>query len=660
MFGYCKNSMRRFYLPLLLFTLCFAACKNDEPKDSPVNTRQGYMGLFPEAKYVGMSTCATCHKEIYDSFLRTGMGQSFKVAQMGKSVADFSKSDVTDATTGYEYHAQWMRDSLFVTEKLAPNHQLTKQVNFIVGSGQHTNSHMWSQNGYLYQVPMTFYSQKKKWDLPPGFEGGNNTRFDRKIGLECMACHNAYPDFIMGSENKYKSVPQGINCERCHGPGSYHVKLRSETAPVDTAKEIDYSIVNPAKLPVERQFDICQRCHLQGNTVLKPNRSFFDFKPGDTLSNYLSVFVPRYADDATFIMASHAERLKMSKCFNASLKNIQNDHSLKPYKNALTCVTCHNPHKSVRETNANVFNEACQKCHNSNQSLAKQHAPGTKLINCVGCHMPASGSIDIPHVSVHDHYIRVPVKKELKEGIKRFKGLFAVNEKQPANEIKAQAYLNQYEKFESDPMYLDSAAYFIAHSDYTKRVAIEIRYHFIKKDFNALVNFVQRFGVDSLIGQFKNKSFDNHDAWVLYRAGEAFYAIGNFVLAEKLYAAATQLAPFNMEFKNKLGSALAMRGKKEQAVNLYEEILTEQPWFVPAYTSLGYLRMLQGNSTEAIRLYLNGLKYDPRNIQLLTNIAGYYLYTNNKTEAAVWLRKILAVDPKNQLAMQAIKSIALQ
>lgn len=31
----------------------------------------------------------------------------------------------------------------------------------------------------------------------------------------------------------------------------------------------------------------------------------------------------------------------------------------------MTCITCHNPHVSVRETNANVFNDACLSCHNT-------------------------------------------------------------------------------------------------------------------------------------------------------------------------------------------------------------------------------------------------------------------------------------------------------
>ena len=64
-------------------------------------------------------------------------------------------------------------------------------------------------------------------------------------------------------------MPSGIDCERCHGPGSIHVKQRQNGSKVDTSKYIDYSIVNPAKLSIDEQFDVCQRCHLQGNAILK-------------------------------------------------------------------------------------------------------------------------------------------------------------------------------------------------------------------------------------------------------------------------------------------------------------------------------------------------------------------------------------------------------
>ena len=87
--------------------------------------------------------------------------------------------------------------------------------------------------------------------------------------MECMSCHNAYPSNVEGSLNKYHSLPEGIDCERCHGPGELHVKEKMSGVIIDTSKYIDYSIVNPKKLEKDLQFDVCSRCHLQGTTVLK-------------------------------------------------------------------------------------------------------------------------------------------------------------------------------------------------------------------------------------------------------------------------------------------------------------------------------------------------------------------------------------------------------
>jgi len=148
---------------------------------------------------------------------------------------------------------------------------------------------------------MTYYTQKQKWDFPPGFEEGFNTRFSRKIGLECMSCHNSLPDFVKGSENKFNALPEGVSCEDVT-TGKYSCEQRSTGAKIDTSKYIDYSIVNPGKLPIDRQFDVCQRCHLQGNTVLKEGKSFFDFKPGMKLSDYMTTFLPRYKNAMTNLL----------------------------------------------------------------------------------------------------------------------------------------------------------------------------------------------------------------------------------------------------------------------------------------------------------------------------------------------------------------------
>src|SRR5690606_8783329 len=151
-----------------------------------------------------MNTCKLCHQDIYNSFIETGMGKSFDLAGKQKSSGNFSNASVYDNIENFHYQAFWAHDSLYIKEfRLEKNDtifQRTEQVNFIIGSGQHTNSHLQNVNGYLNQMPMTYYTQKKQWDLPPGFENGFNSHFTRKIGLECMTCHNTYLKSVLDSE----------------------------------------------------------------------------------------------------------------------------------------------------------------------------------------------------------------------------------------------------------------------------------------------------------------------------------------------------------------------------------------------------------------------------------------------------------------------------
>ena len=672
---------RFIFLALPFCTLLFNLCENSElPNKITVDADKNspYLNHYDSTRYVGINTCKQCHAEIYKSFIKTGMGQSFDVASKSKSSADFENSNVNDLNGNFNYHSFLKSDSLYINEfrlnKKDTIHSRIEQVNFIIGSGQHTNSHIQNTNGYLSQMPMTWYSQKKRWDLPPGFENGMNTHFSRKIGLECMSCHNAYSEFEKGSENKYNSVPTGIDCERCHGPGDIHVQQRQSQERIDTSKFIDYSIVNPAKLQVELQFDICQRCHLQGNAVLKEGKSFYDFKPGMKLNDYISVFLPKYKNaDNEFIMASHADRLKQSACFIKSLPK-ENSKELKPYKNSLTCITCHNPHISVKETDKNVFNNACNNCHNatgksklecSEKSVklarnSKQNLSNTKLFNCVSCHMPQSGSIDIPHVSVHDHYIRKPITKAEKEKIKEFVGLFSVNEKNPDYLTKAKAYINQYDKFEQNEIYLDSAKKLLKEDgkQFGDNLRTLIHLCFIKQDFNKIIAYVNKMGEDKCLNTlFVLKTYSNDDAWTCYRIAESNYYTNKTQNSLKWFKKAVLLAPFHLDFRNKLASVLASENKLTEAVAEYDFILLENPKYISAFSNLGFIKLKQGFPAEAIRLYNIGLKLNPDNEPLLLNLAGYYSYIKEYNKAITFLEKILKKNPTNQKAKEAIKQL---
>jgi tetratricopeptide (TPR) repeat protein len=649
----------------------FFSCETPEGKTTSTEIKKDtllYLNHSDSAKYVGINTCKLCHQDIYNTYIKTGMGKSFDIASKTKSAGDYHNTVIYDKIGDFYYKAFWQNDSLqFLEYRLKGKDTVYKRqetVNYIVGSGQHTNSHIQSVNGYLNQMPMTFYTQKKKWDLPPGFEDGHNSRFMRKIGLECMSCHNNYPEFVLGSENKFTAVPEGINCERCHGPGSIHVAERQTGSRIDTSKYIDYSIVNPAKLSIDAQFDICQRCHLQGNTILKEGKSFYDFKPGMKLSDYMTVFLPKYKNaDDEFIMASHADRLKQSKCFIASASLVTGSNKLKPYKDAMTCVTCHNPHVSVRETNPNVFNDACNSCHNENgkSKINCSKKEITKISNCVSCHMPKSGSIDIPHVTVHDHYIRKPLTNTDKKGIKEFIGLYAINEKNPSSITKARAYLNQYEKFENKTAYLDSALIYLkdkTETDIKTNLEPLIQLYFIKNDFNKIANYTNKLSDRTILNTLlTKKSYSNDHAWTSYRIGESFYNLGDLQRAINYYKKAVDLAPFVLDFKNKYGSALAAKGLLPIAEKEFNDILKENPKHVSALTNLGYVKLAQGNVRESEQLYFKALRLDPDYEALLLNIAGLYAYKKDFKQAEMYLNKILKRNPNNLKAKQALTQI---
>lgn len=642
------------------------------PQKKTAEATKTYASLSDSTQYVGMSQCRLCHESIYNTYIETGMGKSFDVASHKKSSAKFDQHAlVYDKYRDFYYKPFWEGDSLkfmeFRLEGKDTVHKRIETINYIVGSGQHTNSHIFSVNDFLNQAPMTFYTQKGQWDLPPGFEDGHNSRFNRLIGLECMSCHNGYPKFELGSENKFTEVKNGIDCERCHGPGSEHLKQKSAGVVVDTTKEIDYTIVNPAKLPINLQFDVCQRCHIQGNAVLNEGKSFFDFKPGMHLSDVMNVFMPVYkGSEEEHIMASHAERLKLSKCYTETMKRVEKQNAsgqlaLKPYKNALTCVTCHNPHVSRLVTDKKVFNDKCSSCHQSGKDhlcTEKEAVQAKANFNCVQCHMPENGTTDIPHVNVHDHRIAVHISSTEINKVKTFIGINCINNSNPSAESKAKAFIAYYEKFGYDISMLDSALHYISlnsANDLRKNFKMAVQIYYLKEDHNK----VARIASDvNALSQLNKKTYDNYDAWTSYRIGESFNNMGDNKNALIYFQNAYQLTPGYDEFANKYATALLIQNKNGEAKKVLEKLVSDHPKYVQGLSNLGYYYLsVENNSVKAEALYDRAIALDPDYEQALLNKAGLMLSNKRKQEAIVLLKKIVKRNPNNEKAKMALSQL---
>lgn len=294
--------------------------------------------------------------------------------------------------------------------------------------------------------------------------------------------------------------------------------------------------------------------------------------------------------------------------------------------------------------------------------------------------MPSSGSIDIPHVTVHDHYIRKPQSKTVsakeKNAIKEFMGLFAINEKNPTSIIKAKAYLNQYEKFEPKPYYLDSAAFYLnvtstpfGSAQGTKSVtnlnALKInlealvQLHFIKKNYNQIIAYSNQLTDDYLLTKKLTKqSYSNDHAWTCYRIAEAFYNTNNTQRALVYFKKALALAPYGLEFKNKYASCLATSGNLKEAEVQYTELLKEYPKQVSALTNLGFIKLQNGNLLACETLYNKALSLDPDYEPLLLNLAGLYAFKKDFKQSKNYLNRLLKKNPNNKQAQQALKQIS--
>lgn len=593
------------------------------------------------AHYVGMDVCRGCHPGVYETFIQTGMGQSFGAATREKSAANFTPAHaiVYDTALDYYYKPFWARDSFFIMEYRLDGrdtvHKLVQRVDYVIGSGQHTNSHIFNKNGYLYQAPITFYTQKHRWDLAPGFEKGASSRFKRMIQLECMTCHNGYPDFDRNSENKYHSVMTGIDCERCHGPGSLHVQARQTSTPVDTSKTPDYTIVNPRRLSTELQNNVCQRCHLQGITVLNDGKTFYDFRPGMKLSEVMNVFMPEYegAQDK-MIMASHVERMKKSECYVQSGK--------------MSCITCHKPHVSVKFTPLAQYLNACMGCHSGaqeqKQCTEKLSVRATVGDDCVKCHMPRNGSIDIPHVAVTDHFIRrKPMANTALKKITAFLGMKCYNNDKPDAITTARGFMEFYERYAPSKGLLDSALMYLSRqaSDEAgkKQNRDYIRAYFLLNDFGKVVEYAAKLQPAAI-----------NDAWTAYRAGDAYFQLGQAAAALPWYKRATEIWKYALDFQNKYGTCLLALSKPEEAQKVFEFVIGENPNHVSANTNLGFIYMQQGNSAMAYDYMMRANQLDPDYEQNLINLAVWHYSNKEYAKAKKRLEHLLRKHPNNTMA----------
>lgn len=160
----------------------------------------------------------------------------------------------------------------------------------------------------------------------------------------------------------------------------------------------DPSIVNPARLTPDLANNICMGCHEIGDErILKPGKSYQDFRPGTPLDNTLSILMvpPTRESPPRDDHLGHYYAMSLSKCYRASAGRLR-------------CITCHDPHiEPSRQEAPAFFNRKCLTCHTDQDcklsAAARQRSSPPD--DCIQCHMPKRDERFIAHSTLTNHRI---------------------------------------------------------------------------------------------------------------------------------------------------------------------------------------------------------------------------------------------------------------
>lgn len=550
----------------------------------------GKPALLPagsNAGYVNAAACMGCHRKIWETYKKTGMGRSLTRPSPEAMVEDFSRPILFYHQASDQHYTIYERDGKYYQRR----HQVgsdgketnvvEKQIDFVVGSGNHSRTYLHrTPEGRLFELPVAWYAENGgHWAMNPSYDQRNHPGFRREILHECMFCHTGYPEIAagadrVGSEPRFPGrIPEGIDCQRCHGPGRDHIE--AVTTGRDLA-QIRKAIVNPNKLDAERQMDVCLQCHLEPTSSQLPSfvrrfdRGVFSYRPGELLADYELFFdyAPGTGHDDKFQIAHQGYRLRKSACFQQSAGR-------------LTCTTCHNPHDILRgEAAKRQYVAVCQTCHQDRVETLVRDGRHTASDDCLACHMPKRRTEDVVHVVMTDHYIqrRKPARDLLAPLEERH-----VTEETAYNGPVTLYYPRQVTPTEESELYLAMA---------------------------------------------QVKQFSNLKAGI-----------------PQLAAALDKYRPETAEFYFELAEAYAHIGQFDDAIRRYKEAVSRKPGFRAAWVGLGTTLSKSGKDDRGAEALRKALQLDAKDASVLNDLGLILLRQRELNEAAATFRRAVESDP---------------
>jgi predicted CXXCH cytochrome family protein len=392
-------------------------------KDSPAESRtpsDPSAASRSDAAYYGSNACRGCHAQIYRQWADSGMAKMLRPYAPENVLGDFTNNnefylgDEIDYQGGTIRVTRGRQRTLFARMTIRDKrhyfemHQSDGQwhsypVDYTIGSKFEQAYATRLQNGEIHVFPIQYNLQLKQWVNfwkvidSAGSERSDPRNWEKLDGSTsyqaiCAVCHTSQLRNLQGGGfdvNHVEFKEPGIDCEMCHGPSGNHV-MEATTG--------DFYRKSPETPPINfegidnRKFvAICAQCHMQsairtvgsgGELNYAADGEFF----GHPMREPFGEFSRKgFYKDGRFRQTTFmVEALERSQCFK---------------KGAVSCGTCHDPHRHGPADNPTSLklrdqsDQMCTGCHTQLQDKSRvaqhtHHAPESEGSRCVSCHMP--------------------------------------------------------------------------------------------------------------------------------------------------------------------------------------------------------------------------------------------------------------------------------
>ena len=650
---------RKHWLLILLFVGSVSLVAMLYSRRAPLSSDRTHQTAPPaqhaaSSGYADPSTCASCHESIARTYSLTGMARSFtRLPPQHGTPADFTDRNRVHHNTSERMYTMAVRDGKFYQRRHQNGFEgkeanvLELEAHYVIGSGNHAQTFVHRRpDGRLVQLPVSWYAERGGyWDMSPGYDKPAHMDFRRVIDAGCMSCHNGYPrtpveDFLEGAKFT-GSLPEGIDCQRCHGPGQAHVDAL-KAGDVEAGRR---AIVNPATLDRDRQLEVCMQCHLESTSSPLPFqiRRFehqpFAFTPGKALSDYFIHFdhAPGHGRDDKFEIASGAYRLRKSACFQRS---------------EMTCVTCHNPHDVPRGAKAvDHYVAVCAGCHQGTHRSGVPPVAGVGAkATCIDCHMPKRRTEDAVHVVMTDHYIQ-----------RRRAAGNLVAERTEADSLKHGDYRGEVVLYYPPtlPSTPENDLYLaLAQVQQGSNLAEGIRRleDAIGRHRPARPEFYYELGRaygrvadhDAVIRWCREaRRRDSGFAPALKELAAAVTAQGDFAAAADALRQAVALQPDDAKAFADLGSVYLRDNRAEDARKALQQALALDPTLPAANNTMGLSSLRAGNADAAERHLRDAIRFQPDLAEAHNNLGNLLAGRRDYAAAAYHFERAIAADPQH-------------